>query len=172
MESSQTIHSNMAKKSKWQYFKTWFKPEFASATGGQRRPSHSSSCYSTETNDHPDPDLAAEKCLFLPFRRRASSASEMSVIDFQKETEKLYELYAYAVDELNYAEDSHGSPYYSGDRVTAQEAIDGCTDAFMQLLQQTSDINLRTHLQSSITPRLIQLQEKYNALPMDVEPLY
>ncbi|KAG0164694.1 hypothetical protein DFQ28_009921 [Apophysomyces sp. BC1034] len=104
------------------------------------------------------------------FRRRPSNASsDLSEIDIQKETEKVYDLYALAVDEINYAEDSRGSPYYSGDRITAREAIDGCATAFMQLLQHTSNHNLRSELQSTLAPRLIQLQQKYDQLPQEID---
>ncbi|KAI8144747.1 hypothetical protein BJV82DRAFT_712107 [Fennellomyces sp. T-0311] len=99
------------------------------------------------------------------FRRRASNASEVSNVELKKETQNVYRLYALAVDELNFAEDSRGSPYYAGDLVTAREAIDECAGAFMRLLQQIPDHSMRTQLQAAITPRLLNLQEKFNALP-------
>lgn len=69
------------------------------------------------------------------------------------------------LEQLNFAEDSQGSPYYEGDRITAHEAIDNCTTTFMQLIRHISDHQQRNQLQQDITPRLIHLQERYNALP-------
>ncbi|CDH56688.1 predicted protein [Lichtheimia corymbifera JMRC:FSU:9682] len=107
---------------------------------------------------------SSKPIMSLLFRRRASaSVPEMEEID--RERERIEEMYAFAMDELNFAEDSQGSPYYEGDRITAHEAIDNCTATFMQLLKHISDHQQRNQLQQDITPRLIHLQERYNALP-------
>ncbi|KAG2219404.1 hypothetical protein INT45_010980 [Circinella minor] len=111
-----------------------------------------------------NPTISGQQFMSL-FRRRASNASEVSNVEIQKETENVYRLYALAVDEVNFAEDSRGSAYYAGDLITAKEAIDDCAGSFMRLLQQIPDHNLRTQLQSNITPRLLNLQEKFNTLP-------
>lgn len=107
---------------------------------------------------------SSKPIMSLLFRRRASaSAPEMEEID--RERERIEKMYALAMDELNFAEDSQGSPYYEGDRITAHEAIDNCTTTFMQLIRHISDHQQRNQLQQDITPRLIHLQERYNALP-------
>ncbi|KAI8139891.1 hypothetical protein BJV82DRAFT_672271 [Fennellomyces sp. T-0311] len=113
------------------------------------------------------------------FRRRGSSASTSSSCSslagmddpdsFEKDTQRLQNLYELALDEIKYAEDSIGSPYYAGDRITAREAIDGCAIAFMQLQQQTIDSSLQSLLQSTMAPRLIELQSKFDALPLEQE---
>ncbi|KAG2218669.1 hypothetical protein INT45_007838 [Circinella minor] len=110
------------------------------------------------------------------FKRRGSSTSTSSscssivamddTVDyFDKEKKRLQSLYELALDEIKYAEDSRGSPYYIGDRITAREAIDCCAIAFMQLQQQTTDSSLQSLLQSTMAPRLIDLQTKFDALP-------
>ncbi|KAI8095669.1 hypothetical protein BDF21DRAFT_393981 [Thamnidium elegans] len=114
----------------------------------------------------------------IPFLRRRSSdniSSEehtptntppiQSSYNYCKEIEKLQSLYLLAVDEINYAEDSQGSSYYSGDLVTAREALDDCANAFMQLLGHTNDPLTREGLQSSMAQKLLKLQKRMDALP-------
>ncbi|KAG2205243.1 hypothetical protein INT47_009508 [Mucor saturninus] len=88
--------------------------------------------------------------------------------DYYKQLDELKSLYTLAVDEINYAEDSQGSSYYSGDLVTAREALDDCANAFMQLLAQINDLLTREGLQSSMAPKLLRLQKRLDALP-DIE---
>ncbi|KAI8375763.1 hypothetical protein EDC96DRAFT_496472 [Choanephora cucurbitarum] len=85
--------------------------------------------------------------------------------DYVQSIERLRSLYKLAIDELNYAIDSQGSSYYPGDLVTAREALDDCANAFMQLLLHTTDPVTRESLQSYMTPRLMRLQKKLDALP-------
>ena len=112
------------------------------------------------------------------FRRRSSSnisttnedavnttAPSNSSVDYYQELEKLQALYSLAIDELNYAEDSQGSSYYSGDRVAAREAIHDCANAYIELLRHTTDTLTREGLQSSMTPKLIKLQKRIDSLP-------
>ncbi|KAI9314826.1 hypothetical protein BX666DRAFT_1879294 [Dichotomocladium elegans] len=70
--------------------------------------------------------------------------------------EKFLSLYELALDEIKYAEDSFGSPYYAGDRVTAREAIDGCADALRQL---------HPTIEMAMAPRMGDLESKFEALP-------
>ncbi|KAI9315890.1 hypothetical protein BX666DRAFT_1860112 [Dichotomocladium elegans] len=107
----------------------------------------------------------------LLFRRRGSNASSssqeekcLSASEIQKMLDNAEDLYAFALDELNFASDSWGSLYYEGDQISAREAIDNCTNAFMQVLHQTQD-HQRSQLHASITPKLARLEEQYNALP-------
>jgi hypothetical protein len=87
----------------------------------------------------------------------------------QKEIEKIYSLYNLAMDELNYAEDSQGSPYYSGDLIAAKEAIDHCQEAFSILLR---DYNEEYQLQSTIGLKISTLQTRYQSLPLQpADPL-
>lgn len=115
----------------------------------------------------------------IPFFRRRSSSNistcndevvnnsttSANSIDYCHELEKLQALYTLAIDELNYAEDSQGSSYYSGDRVAAREAINNCANAYIELLRHTTDALTREGLQSSMTPKLIKLQKRIDALP-------
>ncbi|KAI9275740.1 hypothetical protein BDA99DRAFT_532691 [Phascolomyces articulosus] len=111
------------------------------------------------------PRRTAKRHLLHLFRRRGSSLDDTDYFD--KEKQRLHSLYELALDEIKYAEDSRGSPYYVGDRITAREAIDGCATAFMNLQQQTTDTSLQSLLQSTMAPRLIELQTKFDALPLE-----
>ncbi|CEP12739.1 hypothetical protein [Parasitella parasitica] len=109
------------------------------------------------------------------FRRRNSSNTSASIedvahtpitsVDYCQQLDKLQALYILAIDELNYAEDSQGSSYYSGDRVTAREAIDDCANAYYELLRHTSDAVARESLRSSMAPKLLKIQKRMNTLP-------
>ncbi|KAI8886458.1 hypothetical protein K501DRAFT_283801 [Backusella circina FSU 941] len=104
----------------------------------------------------------------LPFFRRRSSSNishEEDLIDTKQQYEKLQELYTLAVDELNYAEDSQGSSYYSGDLTTARDALDDCANAFLFILQHIPESEARECLQTAMTPKLFQLQIRLDALP-------
>ncbi|KAG0165561.1 hypothetical protein DFQ30_008294 [Apophysomyces sp. BC1015] len=144
-------------KSRWNHFKTKF---------GDRRPSQCSCGSDTASvRTCESSSIMPDKLFSGLFRRRCSNASlDMSLFDVEKETEKVTHLYEFAVDEVNYAEDSLGSSYYSGDLETAREAIEECADAYVQLLQQVSD-SVRDSLQETLLPKLMALQEKYTALP-------
>lgn len=80
----------------------------------------------------------------------------------------MYRLDAHQIHiQIDFAEDSLGSPYYAGDRITAREAIDDLINAFMALLHRVHDTDQRSQLQLSITPKLWQLEKKYRALPVE-----
>lgn len=81
----------------------------------------------------------------------------------------MYELYNLAMDELNYAEDSRGSPYYSGDRIAAREAIENCEEAYSLLLMQTEQTD--DHLKSTIGFKISTLRSKYESLPLQDDQL-
>ncbi|GAA5797798.1 hypothetical protein EDC94DRAFT_620987 [Helicostylum pulchrum] len=168
-------------KTKWNTIKDWFTPDLA-----KRRPSHcsttstnttattSSSCRCKEDTFIPShtkrPSLTnslnegvLDKCM-SPFRRRPSNAScatSTSTIndDMDKEIEKLYELYNFAMDEINYAEDSRGSPYYQGDRISAKEAIDQCDQTYKKLTQ-------KFEIDSTIAYKISTLSIKFDSLPL------
>ncbi|KAI8647832.1 hypothetical protein BD408DRAFT_407870 [Parasitella parasitica] len=180
-------------KSKWHSFKTWFTPDLT-----KRRPSQCSTTSATSTTStnstaascccHHDDSLfiplhtkrpsltgseglgiVVDKCM-SPFRRRPSNASsEMSMINTQKETEKVYELYNLAMDELNYAEDSRGSPYYSGDRIAAKEAIENCEQSYSLLLARKDHKD--EHLKATIGFKISTLRLKYESLPLQDDQL-
>ncbi|KAI7908319.1 uncharacterized protein BX663DRAFT_557458 [Cokeromyces recurvatus] len=112
----------------------------------------------------------------IPFFRRRSSNnqnhSEESFnnapisFNYSKEIEKLYSLYNLAVDELNYAEDSQGSSYYSGDLEAAREALNNCNICFLTLFQNLIlHHNTREELELCIAPKLLKLQKRVNDLP-------
>ncbi|KAG1449638.1 hypothetical protein G6F56_008587 [Rhizopus delemar] len=113
----------------------------------------------------------ADKLRQAFFRSRSSSqgssTEEISATDYSKELEKLHSLYLLAIEELNFAQDSVGSFYYSGDLLAAREALDDCANVFMQLLENILDPVARENVRSSITPKLIQLQTRLAALPED-----
>ncbi|KAF7726777.1 hypothetical protein EC973_008465 [Apophysomyces ossiformis] len=143
-------------KSRWNHFKTKF---------GDRRPSQCS--YSSDTasvRTCESSNIMPDKFLSGLFRRRGSNTSLDMILDVEKETERLTSLYEFAVDEVNYAEDSLGSSYYAGDLETAREAIEECAGAYIQLFEQVSD-SVRDNLKETLLPKLLALQEKYTSLP-------
>lgn len=165
-------------KSKWNTFKTWITPELY-----KRRPSQCSTTSTSSSNSNcccnhneyypqhqqkrPSITDPLDKCisLSLPFRRRSSNASsELSEVDVQKETEKVYELYSLAMDEINYAEDSRGSPYYNGDRIAAKEAIDAFCEGYLSLLQNNG--NNKEHLKQTLGLKKKSLEAKFESLPL------
>ncbi|KAI7905003.1 uncharacterized protein BX663DRAFT_501326 [Cokeromyces recurvatus] len=114
-----------------------------------------------------------DKCM-SPFRRRSSTASSTSMNDSlilkrKQLLEKMNEYYNLAMDEINYAEDSRGSRYYSGDLIAAKEAIDQCEEVYLLLLAE--DPNNRKYLQSTIGIKISKLKSKYATLPLQDDPL-
>ncbi|KAI8367462.1 uncharacterized protein BYT42DRAFT_617890 [Radiomyces spectabilis] len=106
--------------------------------------------------------------LTLPgiFRRRCSHTSSLSSSSNHAiDLEKIKRLYTLAVDEVNYAEDSRGSAYYQGDLISAREAIDDCINAFMELIQETTDPSLQASVRATIAHKMTELQNRYDALP-------
>ncbi|KAI9487722.1 MAG: hypothetical protein EXX96DRAFT_554391 [Benjaminiella poitrasii] len=99
------------------------------------------------------------------FTMPISSSSSSPNNNYCKELERLYSLYDLAVDELNYAEDSQGSSYYSGDLETAREALNNCNVCYVTILQNMIDPNAREELESCIAAKLVKLQKRMNALP-------
>lgn len=107
-----------------------------------------------------------DKCM-SPFRRRPSTTSQCStstvaIVEenpLSSEIEKLFELYHFAMDEINYAEDSQGSPYYHGDRIAAKEAIDNCVQSYESLLSNHQFDN------TTIGFKITSLTTKFNTLP-------
>jgi len=49
--------------------------------------------------------------------------------------------------------------------VAAREAVNDCANAYIELLRHTTDTLTREGLQSSMTPKLIKLQKRIDALP-------
>ncbi|ORX61962.1 hypothetical protein DM01DRAFT_249347, partial [Hesseltinella vesiculosa] len=98
---------------------------------------------------------------------RSSASSQLSMTDIQQELEKIYELYSFALDELNYAGDSLGTFYYDNDRISAQEAIEKFSCASKDLLDLTHDPLFKAQLHSIIYPRMKLLQKNLDALPHD-----
>ncbi|KAG0790661.1 hypothetical protein G6F22_006351 [Rhizopus arrhizus] len=101
-----------------------------------------------------------------PFRRRSSNASSVVSFNIEIETKKLFEIYQLALDELNYAEDSRGSLYYSGDRVAAKEAIEHCVEAYQLILEQSVTLEQQDKLKSTIGIKISQLVNKFDSLPL------
>ncbi|KAI8099863.1 uncharacterized protein BX664DRAFT_322276 [Halteromyces radiatus] len=159
----QTSSSEYSLKSKWNQLVNK-RTDSSYTCKDHRRPSHCSDqsvCSSTSTS-------TLDKLLLgIPglFRRRCSNASSSDHLDEEKESEKLDELYQSALDEISYAEDSQGSRYYPGDVASAKEAMDICTNAFIELLQQAPDRQTHDHLYAAIAPRLWSLRSRFDALP-------
>ncbi|KAI9301117.1 hypothetical protein BJ944DRAFT_271972 [Cunninghamella echinulata] len=154
-----------------------------------RRPSHCSdqSTCSTKTNDSIISITTIDKFIGM-FKRRCSNTAttttsttannnnhnhlqssaieedDVQLIE-QKESERMDRLYQIAMDEISYAEDSQGSRYYQGDVISAKEAMDDCAQAIVTLLHQVSDRQRHDHLHATLTPKLLSLQSRFDALP-------
>lgn len=167
------VHSptQNALKTKWYNLKSWFNPDMT-----KRRPSQCSLESTTSTNSGYYPkrlsltgsesiSFVVDKCM-SPFRRRSSNASSVESFNVEIETKKLFEIYQLALDELNYAEDSRGSLYYSGDRVAAKEAIEHCVEAYQLILEQSVTLEQQDKLKSTIGIKISQLVNKFDSLPL------
>ncbi|KAI9010871.1 hypothetical protein CLU79DRAFT_839440 [Phycomyces nitens] len=97
--------------------------------------------------------------------RRPNSLPPSPTLDIAKETAGINELYANALDEINFARDSVGSTYYPGDLETTREAIANYTRAFDTLVQQASDLWFRNYIEAQLRPRLEYLERTYESLP-------
>ncbi|CAO3616161.1 unnamed protein product [Cunninghamella blakesleeana] len=152
-----------------------------------RRPSHCSdqSTCSTKTTDSNTSITTIDK-FFSIFKRRCSNTTNqqpsctmeeitltpsitpgqmMMEFNEEKESARMDQLYQIAMDEISYAEDSQGSRYYHGDIISAKEAMDDCAQAIVSLLHQVSDRQLHDHLHATLTPKLLSLQSRFDALP-------
>jgi hypothetical protein len=176
-------------KSKWNTFKEWFTPEFVLLQ--KRRPSQCSTT-STSTNTTStsfsvssnscccnkeveftiiapaQPPLTITNSIYNFNGRRPSNSSCYSTATTTTATtneqiEKLNELYNLAMDEINYAQDSRGSPYYHGDRIAAKEAIENCVSFYKELIAAVVDNNsVLTRIGNKIDALLVQ----FDALPL------
>ncbi|KAI7906428.1 uncharacterized protein BX663DRAFT_548611 [Cokeromyces recurvatus] len=81
-----------------------------------------------------------------------------------KQVNEFQHLYRLAVDEMAYAIESQGSIYYSGDLISATDAVNNCLDRFQRLMQiLNSD---KSHkLQQEWTDILFELRSKLDSLP-------
>ncbi|GAA5810019.1 hypothetical protein MFLAVUS_003434 [Mucor flavus] len=137
---------------------------------------HSSSCHCH--CHHEDSILFTPTRWFPRIRRRSSSSSSVSSIEDhpnkhhisteyilqQKHIEEFENLYSLAVDEMAYAIESQGSIYYSGDLLTATEAVDACLDRFRHLMQ-TLSIDRSHTFQKEWTDILFELRSRLDSLP-------
>lgn len=178
-------------KDKWNSFKVWFTPVLPKRRPSQCSTTSTTTTTTTastsSTNAYSKDDLlyipsntkrpsipnslnegVFDKCMSTFLRRpsNGSCVTSTSTIndDMDKEIEKLYELYNFAMDEISYAEDSRGSPYYQGDRISAQEAIDQCTKSYESLLQQYN-------IDSTISYKISTLTKKLASLPVHDDQL-
>ncbi|KAG2204648.1 hypothetical protein INT47_011943, partial [Mucor saturninus] len=137
---------------------------------------HSSCC---TCNCHED----TSTIIFTPTRwfprikRRSSSSSTCTTVSYESRVSSEYsldaeekqilefeQLYSLAVDEMAYAIESQGSIYYSGDLITATEAVDACLDRFRHLMQ-TLHPDRSHRFQEEWTDALFELRSRLDALP-------
>lgn len=175
----QTSSSEYSLKTRWNQLTNKRTSDSNTSFKDSRRPSHGSdqsvsSSTSTGTLDK------LRRGLPNIFKRRPSTASTQSdstspdylpeehegpLSEEQEDDDRLGQLYQAAVDEISYAEDSYGSRYYPGDVASAKEAMDTCADAIVQLLHQAPDRQSHDYLHSTIVPKLLSLQSRFDALP-------
>lgn len=194
VHSPTTSTTQTTLKSKWNTFKEWFTPDILLLVQQRRRPSQCSTT-STMTTSSYNSCCCANSPREDPFSippsqstqhkkkpsitsssfgggRRPSNASCSQITEEkqrEQQIEKLYELYNLAMDEINYAQDSRGSPYYDGDRIAAKEAIDHVVSFYQEL--QLVDPQLVNSSNSSriIVFKIATLNSKFDALPIQDE---
>ncbi|KAI9262747.1 hypothetical protein BY458DRAFT_514883 [Sporodiniella umbellata] len=100
-------------------------------------------------------------------RSTSQTSTTLSTDRYADELKQFHSAYLLAVEELDFAKDSVGSPYYSGDLLAAHEALDDSIRLFMQLLEHILDPVTRDSLRAQITPKLNRLQSALTRLPKD-----
>ncbi|CAO3601370.1 unnamed protein product [Absidia cylindrospora] len=156
--------------SKWSHFVS--KHSHHTNSNEYRRPSQCSDQSVSSTSSSSSSSSTWDRWLgrFKHHRRRGSSgqSSRSILLEEQEEDKKddqqrLDQLYQTALDDLSYAEDSHGSRYYAGDVASAKEALDSCAKALLDIMM--TDQHSTSHLYTTMAPRLLLLQSRFDALP-------
>ncbi|SAM03232.1 hypothetical protein [Absidia glauca] len=87
--------------------------------------------------------------------------------DMEKAMNEIEDLFGAAKDEMEYAEESHGSVYYQEDHATAKKAVDECLDAFDTFVKDLPTDAMRQEVQGKVGMKLKELKMAFDALPVD-----
>ncbi|CAO3581906.1 unnamed protein product [Absidia cylindrospora] len=87
--------------------------------------------------------------------------------DMEKAMNDIEELFSTAKDEMEYAEEAHGSVYYHEDHATAKKAVDECLDAYDSFLKDLPTDDMRQEVQGKVGMKLKELKMAFDALPME-----
>ncbi|KAI7871477.1 hypothetical protein BDF14DRAFT_1761449 [Spinellus fusiger] len=141
-------------------------------------PCCSCGCHQSIFTSSPPPSPFTPSRWFPRIRRRSSSSSSGETrsqhptyytLAEQEHLSKLYhefkEHYTFAEDEMAYATESHGSIYYHGDLLAAQEAVHLCLADYHHLLSLLDKTNSR-HIDSQWADLLGLLRHRLEALPI------
>ncbi|KAI9277472.1 hypothetical protein BY458DRAFT_505078 [Sporodiniella umbellata] len=163
------------KRSKWGVIKTWFTPDFS-----KRRPSHCSTLSTASTSSGTVPYNYSVPCK-QPLGGVADSLHLIDKIFFPRRTSVPFNLkeaeknivkkFDLAVDELDFAYDSRGSLYYSGDRVAAEEAIESYRLYYDLVISQCT-LQQQQELTNSHGENLENLLKKLAELPPQEDQFY
>ncbi|OZJ02981.1 hypothetical protein BZG36_03147 [Bifiguratus adelaidae] len=86
-------------------------------------------------------------------------------LNVTQEIERITALYMAAKDELVYAQESQGSVYYHEDKMTADEAVRECLEAYSVLLAKSG--KEAEQVRTKIGTKMNKLQKAWEALPME-----
>ncbi|ORX49103.1 hypothetical protein DM01DRAFT_1338288 [Hesseltinella vesiculosa] len=77
------------------------------------------------------------------------------------------DLFAIAKDEMEYAEESHGSTYYQDDHATAHKAVKDCLAAYDTFLTDLPTDELRNEVETKVGMKIKELKMAFDAMPLD-----
>ncbi|ORZ26062.1 hypothetical protein BCR42DRAFT_401507 [Absidia repens] len=99
--------------------------------------------------------------------RTLQSSDLQTKADMEKAMNAIEELFGVAKDEMEYAEEAHGSVYYHEDHATAKKAVDECLDAYNSFLKDLPTDDMRQEVQGKVGMKLKELKMAFDALPME-----
>ncbi|KAG2225020.1 hypothetical protein INT45_003220 [Circinella minor] len=107
----------------------------------------------------------------LPLGVTTKRAFTVTTVNFQaqqsmeEDMNNIEELFSIAKDEMEYAQESIGSVYYHEDRVTAENAVNECLEAFNKFLADLPSDEMRNEVQGKVGMKIKKLKMEYDSLP-------
>ncbi|KAI8062398.1 hypothetical protein BC940DRAFT_308916 [Gongronella butleri] len=99
----------------------------------------------------------------LPCRSQPLDSKE----NMEAAMNEVEDLFGVAKDEMEYAEESHGSVYYQEDYDGAKQAVQDCLDAYDGFLKDLPSDELRNEVQAKVGMKIKELKMAFDALPLD-----
>ncbi|CAO3618945.1 unnamed protein product [Cunninghamella blakesleeana] len=87
--------------------------------------------------------------------------------EMEKAMNEIEELFGIAKDEMEYAEESHGSVYYQEEYTTAKNAVNECLNAYESFLKDLPSDEMRNEVSGKVGMKLKELKMAFEALPLD-----
>ncbi|KAI9303651.1 hypothetical protein BJ944DRAFT_231981 [Cunninghamella echinulata] len=124
----------------------------------------------------PSMTLVTLKPTLVPFQgiaRRGFINSSVNYTDIdtkagmEKAMNEIEELFGIAKDEMEYAEESHGSVYYQEEYTTAKNAVEECLNAYDTFLKELPTDEMRNEVNGKVGMKLKELKMAFEALPLD-----